>query len=306
MRRRPCLPVRTLVDGYMTGDPPEVLLLGDSVSVRVAHEDSDKTDLAGMVARELLPRMRTCSIAASGYHAGVFLEVVRLLEAMPHRPRLIVLPINLRSFFPQWDLNPVWAYERTIGAIRRYGRLPGRMVPKVLPEHASRRAHRRYLAAELSNPALPGRTIGEISDVIARAPETDQEQIDRQRVIFAFHYLHVLDAAHLRLAAVHDTIRIATSLGIPVVAYVVPVNYEGGRYLVGTGFTECLTSNVLVVRDAVDRASGPPGVGFFDWSTLLTAEAFFHRFEPSEHLNEQGRRTLAARIATAVRQRFTV
>jgi hypothetical protein len=288
------------------GDAPDVLLLGDSVSVRVAHEDSDSTDLAGMVARELLPPMRTCSIAASGYHAGVFREIVRLLEVMPHRPRVIVLPINLRSFFPQWALNPLWSYDGTIRAIKRYGRLSGRVIPKIRPEHASRRALRHYLDVEVSNPILPGRTIGEICEVIARPSQTDQDRIERQRVIFAFHYLHALDGTHPRLTAVHDAVRTATTLGIPVVVYVVPINYEAGRELLGASFTERLADNVTVISRVVERASGPPGTEFFDWSTLLGPEAFFHRFEPTEHLNEHGRRTLADHIAAAARQRLTV
>ena len=124
-------------------------------------------------------------------------------------------------------------------------------------------------------------------------------RLHQQRVIFTFHYLFELRRDDDRLEAARDVFVRGKEFGCDVVAYIPPLDVEGGRELLGDGFEREIADKVETVLAALAPFS------VHDWSTLLPSEYFFHRFEPTEHLNERGRARVADEIARAVDSAIT-
>ena len=111
-------------------EPSEVLCVGDSVLERVSRYDNDKRNLGQMLKEQLGDRFRCDVISQTAYSIKTFYPLLSALQKMRSSPRVIIIPVNIRSFSPQWFNNPVWQYEKEIEAINRYLGSPGKDIPR--------------------------------------------------------------------------------------------------------------------------------------------------------------------------------
>lgn len=244
----------------------EIVCFGDSVFERASNGDRDTRPLRQMIPGALGPR-RTEVVSGTAYHAGVFLAMMEALRDAGGRPRTIVLPLNLRSLSVQMWLDPEFRLDAQIAALRGLPAPPW--------------DYDRYWNAPV---AVDGRTMT-VGELQAALGTPDDEE--RRRMIFQFHYMFDVDAGHPRLEELRASVRAGREMGAEVLVYAVPVNWMGGRSLVGESFCDRLARGVAVVRDST------AGARFEDLSTLLGDTAFFHPVYPAEHLNETGRKRLA-------------
>lgn len=290
-----------LVNSFATGgSPPEVLYLGDSVAERVSRSDRDTRTLGEMVSWCVDSRCSVACISRSGYHMGVFRGVARALAAMPTRPKVMILPVNMRSFSPQWDRRPMWQFGEEISALERYATYPQEAIPRIIEQDETDAELARYDQLAVQYPMTEFGTIGEFREAIAWRPSTTEQRQFRLRQIFMFHYMHPLVANHRRLEALKDVLSAMRAMGVAGVVYITPVNYQAGTRHVGTGFQRQLRSNVEIVREVMAPFERSGCLQMLDWSTVVESRGFFHENEPTEHLNEVGRLRLARAIADAV------
>src|SRR5207248_2554292 len=101
----------TLLAG-VAADPAKigVLFLGDSVSERVSRDERKAEPLVTMFAKNLRESAGVQAVTHSGLHAEVFLAILRATQALGGKPRVLVMPINLRSFSPQWWYAPEYQF----------------------------------------------------------------------------------------------------------------------------------------------------------------------------------------------------
>ena len=299
-RPKRCPPLVALARSYggTEADADEVLVFGDSVAGRTARYDVLRATLTGLVAEGLAPAQRTCAVVHAGFHPGVFSALTKALRALPQRPRVIVVPINIRCISPQWARNPKWQFEHVVTAVEMFAEgqtaIP-RMTLDVVPAQAS---VEEFLATPAGVVGFEGWTVGDFERRVRKAAPVPLSEVERRRLTFAYHYLSLADPASPRIKALEELATTGEALGCAVVAYLTPINHEAGRRLLGGVFDEVLAANVDVVLTAL-RSAGMttgPGTSVEDWSRLLSSEAFFHELLPTEHLNESGRRRLAREI----------
>jgi hypothetical protein len=248
-----------------------------------------------MVSDELAAELRTATISHSAYHLGVFSSLLSVLEQTRHRPKVVMFPINLRSFSPQWHLNPQWQFNEEIAAIDRYRRGPSRGIPRVRERIVPRSEWDVFDATEVDYPATELRRIGQFREVIASFPKDEVAVNARRREILIFHYMHRLANDHPRLAILNSILERLAQLGCAVVCYVTPLNHVAGTRYVGASFLDEVRSNVELVSRVVRRHESSTS-RFLDFSQLLDCKYFFSPHDAAEHLNEQGRRRLAERL----------
>ena len=284
-----------------SGKAPAVLYFGDSTSRVVHWEDWSKKSLAATV-RAQLAGGGMCEVTQVGYHVGVYRALVDALAVMPRRPRCVVVPLNVRSFSPSWAGNPNFRFREIIEAAESYAADPGAgiaVVPPLPRDIAYSRtcpdqdAWRQFLDMPVTYPDSAMHRVGDFVAVIAGAPGSDGDR-RRLETIFTFHYRFELRPDEPRLHDVGALFSRAAELGCRVVAYIPPLNWEAGCELLGASFAEDIARTARTIAEA----TGSPDV--HDWSMLLPGDCFFHKFEATGHLNENGRRQLARRIATAV------
>ncbi len=92
---------------------PLVLYFGDLVVERISRDDLNQSTLGEMVTEDLKD-IPTCYISHSSYNPKIYYYLLSALEKMKGYPKVVILPVNLRCFSPQWDLNPQWQFEDEI------------------------------------------------------------------------------------------------------------------------------------------------------------------------------------------------
>lgn len=276
---------------------PEVLFLGDSSLERISREDRDKRSVDQILGSHLQGKLRVACISGTGYHTKLFSYVLRAIQKAKQRPKIVILPINMRMFSPQWDLNPLWQYEEETEILKQYIENPGAVRTTVNKTSPSRASFESYDAAPVSYPLSALNRIGQFSGIIHSNSGTQEEKQVRLRHLFIFHYTHPLQADHPKVAFLEDALSVLSEMSAKSLVYVTPINYQAGEKYVGGDFVKILDSNVsIVAKLAQSYRFGEPRV-FVDCSKLLSSEYFFHEDCSTEHLNQGGRALLAQTIA---------
>jgi hypothetical protein len=288
--------LKQLLVRYEGDRSPPVLLLGDSVLERVSNTDQDARSLAEMLEQKLGGSTAALCISGSGYHMGVFEAFLRCLGKTRHRPALVVFPINLRSFSPQWDKDPRYQYDEEIRALERYIER-GRRSTYLWRRSQDWAAYER---TSVAYPASSERSVGDFLSVIRSRPLAENDRLQRRRTIFRFHYLHPLVDHHRRLRQLQGLVQRAIELGVSLVAFVPPINFQAGEELLGDAFRRAVSAQLGVVQQALGSVRTQGRLHLVEASSSLDRSHFLHDYEPTEHLNQKGREVLASLIANAV------
>lgn len=292
-------PVKRLLEAYENPAPPPVLVLGDSVMERVSWHDTDTRTLGRMIADACQP-VRVCVAARRSYHPVLFQALLDLLARLPGRPAQIVLPVNLRCFSPQWNLNPIWQFGEEL---RRIQGLPSdraaafsplkALAPEDLPGPWA-----EFHALPLDMPGLDSRNMGEFYRLSKKQRIEGEEGRPRTAELFRVHYQYSLDDSHRQLRALAGIRDAAAALGSRLLVYLTPVNHRSGTLHAGAPWEQTLLSHAAKVRQIFE---GHQGVDFHDWSRRFGPEAFFHANDPTEHLAEAARKDLSSSLAALLR-----
>jgi hypothetical protein len=258
-----------------------------------------------MVQSNLAGEFELACITHSAYHMKIYYSMLATLQKMDRRPGLVVLPVNLRSFSPQWDFEPSWQFEEEIRALRNFAGIPQEQESSlgISPNGSGTgEQYERFDALAVDYPFSPFKRIGEFRLLISAKPATKMQADFRMQQIFVFHYLHPLLPDHPKVTFLKRIIALLKDMDIALLAYVTPVNYQGGERYLGEQFTTLLRANVQTIRGCFLPHPDAKNLCFLDLSELLTSDYFFHLDEPSEHLNERGRARLSQTIAENVRK----
>ncbi len=295
------------VASFRSSTPPEHLLFGDSVALRVAAGEPDATTLEDMVAGLMAPA-GTCRIALSAFHSQVYCLFCHCIARLAHRPRTVVMPINLRSFSTSWDLHPDYQFLTETALLDDYahGKRIGR---EPLAANPVARAIFQAIPVRLaSGEVLP------VSHFLNRIGERDSDPDSpawRSRLsdIFSFHYMEEIHPRHRKLAYFGTAIKCLRRHGIGVGLYLTPINHVAGETYVGPEFKRVVSRNVQVVlrflghygiveTRAADLEHGRQPMGaVLDCTFDHDASAFFTPQNATEHLRHSARQDLARKIA---------
>lgn len=297
-RLRPYPELTSLVMNYDSRKKaPQILYLGDSVLERVSWSDKDKRTLDRMVAAHLPDGKRLLCISHSAYHLKVYFHFLQILKCTCQKPELVILPVNMRSFSPQWDWNLAWQFDEEIHILKNYIKTPEMEIPVLGTSVDSIPLTEAEKMREVKYPFTELRRFGEFHDLIKSTPSTEDEKRDRKKQIYIFHYLHALSSNHPKLQALSMIVNLLRELSIDLLVYITPINYQGGIRFVGDEFCKTLRENTRVLRDLMSQFIEQETVRFLDLSETLSSQYFFHADEATEHLNQDGRTQLAKIIA---------
>jgi len=277
---------------------PDVLYLGDSTVLRVSNEDEDKRSTADMLAADLKGKARVLEISHGAYHMEVFYHLLSTLKVTCHRPRLIILPINMRSFSPQWYLRPNWQFRPEIELLISY-----------YSGHGLRKYYRKYKYQDgyekipVEFPLSDIRTIGEFEELRLNKNNPSILQEMRRKELFIYFYLYPISKEHPRLINLMETVHLARSLDSKTMFYIAPINIAAAIRYVGREFVHYFSENLKAVKeifvkekirvltDEDIKRDGPlnDSVVCLDYSQVLGSDCFFHTESIDDHLNQKGR-----------------
>ncbi len=276
----------------------EILFLGDSVVERTSRHDTDKRTLDQMIADELANKKRLLCIARAAYHFRIYYYLLNVLRTTLKRPELVILPVNMRCFSPQWDLNPAWQFEEEIQALQIYSET--RRVPALRVNADALPFSEMDWNMEFDFPFTDLKRVGQFFDLIKNIPDDPEGKFYRRKQIYILHYLKKLSRDHRRLQSLTQILGLLKDLQIRALVYITPINYQGGVRHVGQGFKDGIRANAAVLKDVVRPYMQTGLVRFMDLQENLTSDHFFHADELTEHLNQDGRMKLAHALADEI------
>ena len=292
-------PIARVVDTLSTR-PVDILFLGDS-SVRACGSRDAKPD---SITR-LLAQMGPCDVLpadSAAYSPIVYQDWVEIVARQPHKPKVIVIPINLRSFSEAWFTRPGYQFEldRIRARLRYLGFTAGGVKDYLDARFTGRveRAKEAWRNSEVvyGDMHLGKRTrIDELALINCTEPLEYLEHHDfgpQLAMQFKYHYMNIITPSHGMLGCLGRTIARAAASRAAVVCYITPINHEDATRYVGPGFAERVRANVAVVMQYL--ATTPAHSE--DLSFALSSDHFVDKRTSSEHLDLPGREFVARRI----------
>jgi hypothetical protein len=276
-----------------------VLLFGDSVMERVAEQDKDRRPLAKMLIDAYAERgISVCDVTHTAYPPRLFARLLEVLRMLPLRPRLVVLPLNLRAFSSQWRLHPEYGFAAELAATAQFIQDPSAGVPALCHERMEPLDYRDlYEQTDAQAVEISGYGkyfVGDLRMALHTKPMTQWGYRRRKELIFAWHYLYEWREDNEQLTWLRGCLMMLRDMQIPKLrCYITPVNYGGGAEFCGAAFGHAVDFN----SDALVAVGRRYDIGVDDWGRSLTREHFFSPDDATEHLNEAGRRWLVSQIA---------
>ena len=279
--------------------PTEVVTFGDSVMEHVDPRDADRRTLSDQILSGFTGCV-TANLAHSAYHPEIFEAVGRFVTRLPQtRPRLIVVPINLRSFSNTWIWHPMYRVEelqrlllhdslaytlahRPLSAFRWYDGVAGTQDDY---DRAPIYDGDRFIGPQ-----------GPLAQIVFHGAGGASRD-ERLRTAFVMRYSARLQADHARVVAMRNLAQVLRERGVPALYYLTPVDWQEAERLAGPDVVGHITSNARLLMSVL----GDAGATVNDWTRVLPHEDFSWEELPNEHLKETGRRAVAERVVAAAR-----
>ncbi|MBC8444653.1 MAG: hypothetical protein H8D77_00870 [Chloroflexi bacterium] len=289
----------------------DIVFLGDST---LSHPVGEVT--TGEILQEMLPDYAVGEISHPAYNLDLYLHHVRYIAHGAHRPRVIVMPINIRSFSPEWDMRPSYQFERVektlilglflsqmlLRPLEAFGVLEPRISQDTFLNTSVYNGDTLVGTVRdfesLTDEASPVGLQGDAGFVYRDAlPSTDDEEALRQALVY--RYMYSLKPDHRKLQAMLEIARLGEENHIDTLFYITPINYQQGERLLGDAFSAALSRNAGLVKSLLSEDSDAV---LLDLGFDLEAYAFVDM----EHLRETGKAHVAEQIAAAIRLESSV
>jgi len=284
--------------------PPDILYLGDSVLKNVSYYDTDKRTINEMLEDDLPSFVSMASIYQSAYHPGVYYSLLKAIQAMKKKPKIILLPVNLRSFSPQWDLHPKYQFETEINALEKYSQIRNVNAIKLDCQTIPPALFEEYDASPVLYPNTFLNRVGQFRLLVNSRAETEEQKKFRLAHVFIFHYMHTLLPTHRKLVLLHKILEIFQEIDVSALIYITPINYQAGNKYVGESFSKKIKLNVDTVLTVLGKCLTSSKFIFWDASMLLQSDSFVHNDIANEHLNQAGRSFLSSNVKTKIMELY--
>lgn len=263
-----------------------VLYLGDSVISAVARRDTDKRDLATMLADELGRDIVAVSHPANAM--DTYFAQVEYVARTGVQPVVILIPINLRSFGPAWEATVSYNFTRKNEMYLHPLLTRARAVLKwsfTRPEHENPNAASVF---------VNGLKRGTIADVVPPGLGRDHPVAIRGRHLLAY----ATDIERTRsFGALARLALLGNEYSLTLLFYATPIDWQAAEEYLSAEESQVAGKNIakLSVLLAETRHE------ILDLSHALSREDFVHPvWNPHEHLRDRGRLELAKALAARI------
>ncbi len=255
-----------------------------------------------------LPNRTVGEVSHAAYQLDLYAYFAEYIARHPHRPETVIIPINLRSFSPEWDLRPGYQFEKE-KAILQHGLFMAETFLRpylVFADFDSPISQADFLSA----PVYKGETpVGQVQDYEAllgataeSAPAADTTNAyaatipDETQLADAlvYYYMYPLSENHRKLAAMSRIVDLLRQNNIEPLFYITPLNYQQGQRYHGETFVEQVRANTDVIKNRLAEKN----IDVLDLSLSLDA----YLFSDTEHLHEAGKQAVATELLKQLEQ----
>jgi len=274
----------------------DIVGFGDSsVYFHAKEDDIDKSIFK--ILSGFYPQLSLHEFNSPAYHLDLYENMIRFFIAEHKNVKILIIPINMRSFSPQWNMNPGYQFEEENIAMKNYNNWIFRVFYKplaVFKLFLPKIKDHDYNNAIVYN---GDKAVGRVKEFLSRRySDWKSEKYIKDK--FIFHYMYSLGKEHRKISSMLRINKMAKLNNINVIFYVTPIDYESGNKAVGPEFQRRINDNVSVIK----KIASKEGFDIIDLSLTLKASYFSWRtdlkgdFSPNEHLIDKGRLFVANKL----------
>jgi hypothetical protein len=276
----------------------DIVFLGDSSVGLRTPDDSSDVGTTPEILQELLPGRSVTEVSHSGYRGRVYLWFSQYLAKRTRGPRTVIAPLNLRCFSRLADMAPRHQLELQ-GLILRHG-APWR-APFLRPLLVFKTfdlnpiADEEFLALEIHDGL---ERFGTLGDVLNRDHFRNPTE-ENARDFLVASYMAALREDDRNVQAVETMAEVLRAAGTDCLFYITPLDWQSGEKLLPGRFREQVEENARFLTARLEKR----GARIVDLLFDLPTEAFSwpdEVYTVNEHLRDEGRRHVAARLAEAL------
>lgn len=283
----------------------DVVYFGDSTLI---HPEGEPT-LPELLS-ELVPNHTLGDVAHPAYQLDLYERYVNYLVKHPSQVETVIIPINLRSFSPEWDLRPTYQFERE-KAILTYGPWVSTVFYRPFDTFGlfdSPISQESFRDATVFNGDQPVGKVAEFEELTGareiEAEETastefayhagipSEDETEALKATLVYYYMYELDPNHRKMQSLLAVNRLLTENGIKPVFYITPINYELGERHLGETFRQRVVENTAVIEQVL-RENGVDVLN-------LVFDLAAYNFVDTEHLTENGKFYVAEALAETI------
>lgn len=290
----------SILDTYNTRQT-DVLYFGDS-SVRFTGK-KDKNTAGIDQLFQIKTGLSICTIANPGFSPVIYSKYIHLLEKTRYKPRLVVIPLNLRSFTgpaarrPAFDfpLRQLYIEYRQTGTLDVSNYLKYRFLG--LEERLTESWKDQQVLYNGQNLGTHS-SIQEyscITEDLDTAPEREHLYAQQLGIKFRYHYMAPLDSGDTMFGFLDETIRYCKGHNIPVLFYLTPINFSDGKKYAGEDFADRVVQNIATIEKFLKGHD----TELLNLAASLDESGFVDKRDVFEHYNFMGRDFIAKSVAGA-------
>ncbi|MDG1893473.1 MAG: hypothetical protein P8J37_01055 [Fuerstiella sp.] len=278
---------------HVLAEQPDVVYFCDSTNRWIDDEDVDRRPIAGIL-EDYMAGESVCALDNGSWHAQIydaFLDAMIRQESVPSK---LVIPINLRSFSPEWHKRPQYQFPDLIAQLE-----------------VSKRPWKQGLFAPMKMLGLSTTTgvsphefmntpvyfkddhVGRVCDFTGPKYDIPTPELTRNK--FILHYMYPLQVSHPKLKALRRIAEKCHDHQVQAVFYITPVDIRTGQQAIPGEFAQWIQRNCNVICRAVQSSGGV----VLNLSEALAPADFSWHLYPNEHMCQTGRSFVAAEVATA-------
>jgi len=270
----------------------DIHYFGDCTLFTGKAGDKDNRSIPAML-QALCPGYAVAELSHPAYHMDLYLAFCQYIVKQGQHPKLVIIPINMRSFSPEWDRRPQYQFtrEKTIlaGGPKKYLLLAFDRLFMSLGYDLCAGSRDKYLR----EPVYCGdEKVGLVKDFLNPDFGKYSDEIMRDKLVF--FYLYSLRPGHRKVRSLLEIARVLSLHSIPVIFYVMPIDCQTGEEFFPGLFSRRLAENVRVIRSALAET----GNDVMDFSAAVPRGEFAWRQYPSEHIDSQGKLRVAEGLSS--------
>jgi hypothetical protein len=208
----------------------------------------------------------------------------------------VIIPLCVRLGTLPWNRHPYFARRESIEYMSSADlNAPLFSIRTHFPS-PTRQAYADHMAR--SHPTWAGElTVGEYVRPLKSVEASGLDNAAAERLRYAYHHGGVIEQSYLdSITVMAQSLR---ELGCPSVVYRTPVPVERGRDLYGQEFWDLTERNFVAMERAVSDGFGSE-FKVLQTGTICPTADFLDPEDASEHMNQNGRRRVAAEIVDGV------
>ncbi len=257
------------------------IMFGSSVNTYFSQSDHDKRSIAEMV--DSLTTIKVAGINRGAFQLDIFFDFCQYMIRNNRMPQMIIIPINMRSFSPVWDLRPEYQF------VRRRRILIG------FPYIHFRARNIDYRKFNNTPVYRYNKKVGKVNTYIYH-PHMDSSEAVRKGLVL--NYLYPLKRNHRKLKSMRAMTELLVKHRIIPLYYIEPIDYRKGELIYGEQFSSHIKSNIDCIQSILSKYN----LKALNLCFALNSEYFDYAIVPNEHMHAEGRIFVAETLARQVNQ----